>query len=154
MAKNSAVNEPVVSFIIPVDGVWGQFAVGIGRRIGIVYWDGYSTEATLLHIALEVETEDQYRCNRFNDAKADQRSRFFGGTMRLEEYGDIYEVTNGNLYRFSVDKDLVTLRTNVGVSNGLTWNEEIGKFYYIDTVMSDVKQYDYDAETGDISYCL
>lgn len=142
--------EPVVSFIIPVENSTDEFAVGIGRRIGIVRWDGRSAKATLLRIALEVEPETRYKTNRFNDAKADPRGRFFGGTMRLEECGDIFEVTNGSFYRYAADQKVVQLKTNIGVSNGLAWNEKSKKFYFIDTCTSDVKQFDYDVSTGDI----
>lgn len=149
-------NEPVVAFIIPVENTTDEFAVGIGRRVGIVRWNGRTPKATLLRIALEVETnDDRFKTNRFNDAKADPRGRFFGGTMRLEEFGDIFEVTNGNLHRYDdTTKRLVTVKTNVGISNGQSWNETIGKYYYIDSVMADVKQFDYNVTTGEISMSI
>lgn len=58
--------EPVVSFIIPVANAIDQFAVGIGRRVGIVNWDGVSPKAKLGPIAFEI---DEPSTNRFNDAK-------------------------------------------------------------------------------------
>lgn len=145
-----AAGEPVVSFIIPVEGAAGQFAVGIGRRVGIVQWDGRTPTAQLLRIAVEVEPEQRYLTNRWNDAKADPAGRLFGGTMRLEECGDIFEAAEGSVYRFARDEPLAKLKTDVGVSNGLTWNERTGKFYYIDTCTSDVKEFDYDVKTGEI----
>lgn len=42
------------------------------------------------------------------------------------------------------------LKNNIGVSNGLTWNEKTNKFYYIDSVDHDVKEFDYDPATGNI----
>lgn len=58
--------EPVVSFIIPVANAVDQYAVGIGRRVGIVTWDGFSPKAKLGPIAFEI---DEPSTNRFNDAK-------------------------------------------------------------------------------------
>lgn len=100
-----------------------------------------------------METEPRYLTNRWNDAKADPAGRLFGGTMRLEECGDIFEAAEGSLYRVARDQPLANLKTDVGVSNGLTWNERTGKFYFIDTCTLDVKEYDYDVKTGEICEC-
>lgn len=142
--------EPVLGFIIPVEGSKNEFAIGIGRRVGIISWDGKSPKAQLVRIALEVEKGEKYKTNRFNDAKADPTGRFYGGTMRLEECGDIFEAAEGNFYKYAKGEELSLLRTDVGVSNGLTWNAKNGKFYYIDTCTSDVKEFDYDAKTGNL----
>lgn len=146
--------EPIVSFIIPVansvDHYSDRYAVGIGRRVGIIQWDGKSSKAKLLHIAFEVEEDDKYINNRFNDAKADPIGRFYGGTMRFEELGDLFEVAGGSFYQYTKGEGVQTLLRNVHVSNGLAWNEDIHKFYYIDSVKLDVKEFDYDPKSGDI----
>lgn len=142
--------EPVVGFFIPVEGTTDQFAVGIGRRVGIISWDGVSEKAKLERIALEVEHDAKYVNNRWNDAKADPTGRLVGGTMRLEAIGDIFEAADGSLYSFAKDQELALLKTKIGVSNGLTWNEKTGKFYYIDTCALDIKEFDYNLKTGEI----
>lgn len=38
----------------------------------------------------------------------------------------------------------------IGVSNGLTWNKDGTKFYYIDSCDLDVKEFDCDPKTGNI----
>lgn len=139
-----------MSFIIPVEGAADEFAVGLGRRVGIIRWDGVDPKAQLLRIALEVEFEPRYVTNRWNDAKADPAGRLFGGTMRLEECGDIFEKSEGSFYRYAKDEPLAKLKTDIGVSNGLTWNSVTKKFYFIDTCTSDVKEFDYDVATGNI----
>lgn len=142
--------EKVVSFVFPVDGTTDQFAIGIGRRVGIVTWDGKAPVAKVTRIVGEVEQEELYRTNRFNDAKPDPFGRFYGGTMRLEECGDIFDAALGSLYRYSKEKGFENIRTKVGVSNGLAWNVEKNKFYYIDSCQMDVKEFDYDPKTGNI----
>lgn len=142
--------EPVVSFIIPVEGTTDQFAVGIGRRVGVIQWNGKSTQANLLRIVFEVEKDPSFKFNRFNDAKADPKGRFFGGTMRLEECGDLFASTSGSLYRYAKDEQVAKLKTNISVSNGLAWNEKTNKFYYIDTCQLNIKEFDYDPNTGDL----
>lgn len=93
-------NEPVVSFIIPVANSPDHFAVGIGRRVGVIEWDGVSPKAKLKHIGLEVEEDGEHAdITRFNDAKADPHGRFYGGTMRFEHLGDLFEKPYGTFYR-------------------------------------------------------
>lgn len=141
--------EPVVSFIIPVAGTTDQFAVGIGRRVGVVQWDGKSPKATLLRVALEVEDAEEFKQNRFNDAKADPSGRLYAGTMRIENC-DLFKLSHGAFYKFAANEALVKLRDPVRISNGLAWNEKTNKFYYIDSCDLDVKEFDYDPATGNI----
>lgn len=42
------------------------------------------------------------------------------------------------------------MKSEIGVSNGLTWNEKTNKFYYIDSCDLDVKEFDYDPKSGNI----
>lgn len=143
--------EPVVSFILPVANTTDQYAVGIGRRVGIVQWDGVSPYAKLGQICFEVDEEDK---NRFNDAKADPVGRFYGGTMHYEDLGDLFDVAAGTFYRYIKGEGVKDLLHNIHVSNGLAWNEKEKKFYFIDSCKWDVKEYDYDQKSGDICKLL
>lgn len=144
-------DEPVVSFIIPIENATNKYAIGIGRRVGILHWDGKSPSAHVDSIAFEVELGQN--TTRFNDAKADPFGRFYGGTMRLEALGSLFEIAAGTFYRYTKDKGATPLLHNVYVSNGLTWDKKGNKFYYIDSCKIDVKEYDYDPESGDICKC-
>lgn len=72
----------------------------------------------------------------------------------LEIDRDIFEKRLGTFYRFTKDEQFVPLKSSVGISNGLTWNEKTNKFYYIDSVDLDVKEYDYDPVTGNLGMCV
>lgn len=141
--------EPVVSFIIPVAGTADEFAVGIGRRVGIVQWDGKSPKGQLVRVALEVEDTAEFKHNRFNDAKTDPSGRLYAGTMRIEDC-DLFTHSHGAFYKFAANEPLVKLRDPVRISNGLTWNEKTNKFYFVDSCDLDVKEFDYDPATGNI----
>lgn len=56
----------------------------------------------------------------------------------------------GTFYRFTGKEQFVPLKNSIGVSNGLSWNEKTNKFYYIDSVDHDVKEFDYDPKSGNI----
>lgn len=59
--------------------------------------------------------------------------------------GSLYCITNDNL-----DKPEVAANP-VNISNGLAWNKENTKFYFVDTTPNTVTEYDYDNESGKIT---
>lgn len=140
--------ETLTPFIIPTANAPNEFAVGFGRRVGIVDWDGKSPKATLKRIAFEVDSDKIH--NQFNCVKADPYGRFYGGTMRTEKLGDLFEKPHAKLFRYVKGEGVTELIDNVFISNGMAWDEKLNKFYYIDSGKFDVKQYDYDPITGNI----
>uniref|UniRef100_A0A336K406 Regucalcin n=1 Tax=Culicoides sonorensis TaxID=179676 RepID=A0A336K406_CULSO len=139
-----------IGFISPVEGKENQFVVGLGPRLVLIHWDGVSALAKRVKVLVEVEQE--LKVTRFNDGKIDPRGRIFAGTMMSEEHGDIFAVRKGTLYRFeSKTGKCVPLKSKICISNGLAWDETRKRFYYIDSADYEVKEFDYDVETGDIS---
>ncbi|XP_036345033.1 regucalcin-like, partial [Rhagoletis pomonella] len=142
--KSKIEGEDLASFVIPIEGQNGKFIVGAARRAIIVDWNGVSNTSKVDSVLFEVEAGEKYAGNRFNDAKVDPRGRFFGGTMQYIG-NDTYPLAA--LYKY--DKGNVsTVKKDVGISNGLAWNEKLKKFYYIDTDTYEVNAYDYNFDTG------
>ncbi|XP_019534284.2 regucalcin [Aedes albopictus] len=140
---------PVISFIIPVKDSKTEFIIGTDKKITLIEWDGISEQAKFLKTIGEVEFD--LPDNRFNDAKTDSKGRFYAGTMRLEAKGDIFEARLGTFYRYDAKQNkFIVLKENIGVSNGLCWNESGNLLYYIDSCDLDVKEFHVD-ENGDIS---
>lgn len=55
----------------------------------------------------------------------------------------------GALYTFS--KNVTTKHlSDVGISNGLAWNDELNKMYYIDSHTGTLDEYDFDINEGKI----
>nr|XP_016923841.1 regucalcin isoform X1 [Drosophila suzukii] len=142
--KTKIEGETLAGFVLPVEGRPNEFAVGCGRRVVIVNWDGVSPTAKVVSTLFEVQPLMDK--NRLNDAKVDPRGRFFGGTMRY--IGDEFEFRHGELYRWEAGGQVSVIKGDVGISNGLAWDEKAKKFYYIDTTDYEVKSYDYDFNTG------
>ncbi|KAH8411254.1 hypothetical protein KR215_000946, partial [Drosophila sulfurigaster] len=136
--------ESFAGFVLPIAGNSQEFAVGCERRTVIVQWDGVSPKAKVVRTLFEVQPE--FKENRLNDAKTDPQGRFFGGTMRY--VGDEFEHRHGELYRWVAGGNVSLVKSDVGISNGLAWDEKAKKFYYIDTTDYEVKSYDYNFETG------
>ncbi|CAN5383323.1 SMP-30/gluconolactonase/LRE family protein [soil metagenome] len=84
--------------------------------------------------------------NRFNDGKCDPAGRFWAGTMAHDQ-----SENKGSLYRLNTDLSVDKVISGVTISNGLTWNPVAGKFYYIDTPAMEIRSYDYDNATGELS---
>jgi gluconolactonase len=82
---------------------------------------------------------------RWNDAKVSPDGYLFLGSMAYENQSN-----EGAFYRLSKDgQTLKRLFGDVGISNGLDWNKDLTKMYYIDTLTMKVEVFDYD--NGNIS---
>ncbi|HSQ39683.1 MAG TPA: SMP-30/gluconolactonase/LRE family protein, partial [Anaerolineales bacterium] len=84
--------------------------------------------------------------NRFNDGKCDPAGRLLAGTMDMDE-----KAASGNLYSLEAGKPPRKLLDGIRISNGLAWSPDYRLFYYIDTPTRQVRAFDYDLETGNIS---
>ena len=89
---------------------------------------------------------DEPASNRFNDGKCDPAGRLLAGTM-----DDAEKVASGNLYSLVAGKPPRKLLEGIRISNGLAWSPNHKTFYYIDTPTRQVRAYDYDLDSGDIS---
>lgn len=138
------------SFIIPLKCKKNQFAVGVGRNIEVINWDGVSDEATVLRTVINVEPDEFYSTNSLNDAKADPTGRLYAGTERALFCKDDPTVANASLYSFSKRTGLVQYVTNVYSSNGLVWNKNKRLFYYVDSCKFYIREYEWDPKTGAI----
>ncbi len=84
--------------------------------------------------------------NRFNDGKCDPAGRFWAGTISL-----IKKTGDAALYMLDTDKTLHLKINEVTNSNGICWSLDAKKLYYIDTPTKQVRAYDYDLDSTNIS---
>jgi sugar lactone lactonase YvrE len=92
------------------------------------------------------DPEQQLEGNRFNDGKCDPAGRFWAGTMAMNEVD-----AEGSLYSIDGVGKVMKHVSHIGVSNGLAWNVQADTMYYIDSPTREVKAYDYDLHTGNIT---
>lgn len=121
---------------------------GLNRNLAKISLYDKTSEPLVLHTVQNDKPK-----NRFNDGKADSRGRVWIGTMGYEEPKGKWNKNEGALFKFT--KENITFPTvmipRVSIANGLAWNHDGTKFYYIDTVTEEIAQYDYYAETGNIA---
>jgi len=143
------LGEKVLVFCIPIHGKRDQFIVGAGKRLLLVNWDGIQTMGHIVRVLCEVNVNGV----RINECKVDNKGRLFFGTMICEEQGDIMDLHKriGGLYRFTMTEGLVQLKDNVGLSNGIAWTGTYDKMLYCDSFDMNIKQFDFDIKTGNIS---
>jgi sugar lactone lactonase YvrE len=82
--------------------------------------------------------------NRCNDGKCDASGRLWVGTMHLES-----KLNAGSLYCYQ--KKLQKKIGCVSISNGICWSPDDSIMYYIDSAEYNIKAYDFDLLSGNIS---
>lgn len=119
----------------------GQLLVAVERRLAFFVWsDGVWRE----WVALEPEGVG----NRLNDGRCDPAGRFWVGSMF--DPASAGKAT-GFLHRVEADGTAVTLRSGIGVANGLAFAPDGRTMYFADTHRDTVWAYDYDVDTGEAS---
>lgn len=143
------LGEKTISFCVPIQGKKDQFIVGAGRRLLLVNWDGNTTVGQIAKVLSEIPVSG-VRINQFN---VDKQGRLYFGTMINEEQGDVMDLKTriGGLYRFTMTEGLVLLKDNIGMGNGITWNNGWNKMFFIDSYDLSVYEFDFDIKTGKIS---
>ncbi len=76
--------------------------------------------------------------NRWNDGKCNPDGTIWCGTMSIEE-----ELHKGGLYRLGAQEELNQVLSKISISNGLAWNPDLGRMYYIDSPTQSVQVFDY-----------
>ena len=117
----------------------GRLLVALEGRLGTIDW---SSGEWRDWIGLEQEGQG----NRLNDGRCDPAGRFWVGSMFAPTSA---RRSTGLLHRVEPDGTAVTVRSGIGVTNGLAFAPDGRTMYFADTPRELVWAYDYDVETGD-----
>jgi sugar lactone lactonase YvrE len=123
-----------VGFAIPAGA--GGFVAGVGRTV--VRLRDLHAEAERLH-GVEPSQPD----NRFNDAACDARGRLWAGTMSTTR-----EPGAANLYRVLASGEISVALAGATISNGLDWNLDATRLYYVDSPTQRIDAIDFDLDRG------
>lgn len=128
----------------------------VGKRIGTVALAANDKLIVALQGSIEeldfkageqkelIKIESDKTDNRCNDGKCDAAGRLWVGTMHVEA-----KLNEGALYCY--DDSLQKKISNTSVSNGICWTNDSRTMYYIDSFDYNIKAYDFDLNTGNIS---
>jgi sugar lactone lactonase YvrE len=124
---------------IALTNVPGRLLVAIEAGLGFLNW---ATGAFEPWVSLEPDGTG----NRLNDGRCDPAGRFWVGSM-FDPASD--GRATGRLHRVEPDGAVATIRTGIGVANGLAFSPDGTTMYFADTHRRTVWAYDYDASAGD-----
>lgn len=129
--------EEMIGAVVPS----GKETLILALETGIASFNYNTKELRPLGV---LENSDQNL--RFNDGKCGPNGNLWIGTMHKN-------LTPGYGNLFKVDHELKeTLQIkNTSISNGMAWSPDKTKFYYIDTAVYEVWQYDFDVVKSEIS---
>jgi L-arabinonolactonase len=117
----------------------GRLLVALEGRLGTIDWPSGEWRDRL---SLEPEGQG----NRLNDGRCDPAGRFWVGSMFAPTSAGRF---TGLLHRVEPDGSAVTVRSGIGVTNGLAFAPDGRTMYFADTPRELVWAYDYDVETGE-----
>ncbi|WP_297693663.1 SMP-30/gluconolactonase/LRE family protein [uncultured Eudoraea sp.] len=136
--ENSAWHlEEMIGAVIPS----GKETLILALETGIASFNYNTRELRPLGI---LENSDKKL--RFNDGKCDPNGNLWIGTMHKNlkpGYGNLFKVDHEL-------KDTLQIK-NTSISNGMAWSPDKTKFYYIDTAVYEVWQFDFDVVKAEIS---
>jgi len=109
----------------------------LGLQDGLYEYDRTDKSCTLLHQPPETSKE-----TRWNDGKCAPDGSIWGGTMSVHQKPAL-----GHLYQLDTQGRLIHMMDGIGISNGLAWNMDLERMYYIDTWRRSVQVFRYDTKT-------
>ncbi len=123
---------------LALTGTPGRLLVAVERRLAFFDWPSGTWRDW-------IELEPDNGGNRLNDGRCDPAGRFWVGSM--------FDPTSagratGLLHRIDGDGTAATVRSAIGVSNGLAFAPDGRTMYFADTHRDTVWAYDFDADTG------
>jgi sugar lactone lactonase YvrE len=93
-----------------------------------------------------IQLEPEGTGNRLNDGRCDPAGRFWVGSMFDPAAARRF---TGLLHRVSPEGEVTTVRSGIGVANGLAFSPDGSTMYFADTPRETVWAYDYDLATGE-----
>jgi sugar lactone lactonase YvrE len=123
-----------VGFALPSDR--GGFVAGLGRTL-IALTDLDAAPRRLGAVEPAVAE------NRFNDAAVDPRGRLWAGTMST-----VRRPAAAALYRFETGSPPEVALAGATISNGLDWNLDATRLYYVDSIAQRIDAIDFDVDRG------
>jgi hypothetical protein len=88
---------------------------------------------------------------RYNDGRFDPVGRFLVGTKSEKDFFLEKEIVKGKLFSY-IDGVSKVLLNDLLISNGIGFSHSGDKMYFIDTPTKKVAQYEYNLNTGDITF--
>ena len=136
--KNRAIATPSrIGTVVPTED--GNTLVALEDGV-------YKLNTTTEEITRFADMSEPLKDRRLNDGKCDPAGRFWVGSMHMAQ-----KAKEAKLYAVKNSETVTVMVDSVTISNGIVWTSDKSTMYYIDTPTSEIKAYDYDNATGNIT---
>ncbi|GJQ86432.1 hypothetical protein Trydic_g10339 [Trypoxylus dichotomus] len=141
----------MLNSIIPIEGHQNEFAVATGKELIRVRWDGISDQVEKLETIAKIPKAGSHY--NFNDARVDFSGQLWIGYLGLDPINGDFGIFDkgGGLISVQGNKSVKEHLDGITLSNGLDWNQNQNKFYYVDSRPGEIYQFDYDPNNQKIS---
>ncbi|GAA0877844.1 SMP-30/gluconolactonase/LRE family protein [Algoriphagus jejuensis] len=123
---------------VVLEGQEGKLILGLDRKLA-----RFDLETEELEWLCGVE--EALDLHRFNDGKVDAKGRIWIGTLSTK-----FTDGAGSLYRIGKDLKPEVQLSDLTISNGMAWTEDLKTFYFIDTPTRQVREFAFESESGGI----
>ncbi|XP_060518027.1 regucalcin-like [Cylas formicarius] len=144
--------EDLVHAVIPVKGKPDEFFIPLNEELQVINWDGQSAEYSVVKSLWKFDDKLKGK-SIFNDAKCDQTGRLWIGTLDSRIVGlPAPKVDQWEGFFISYQKGkVVTHATNIGISNGIAFDDVLKKLYFVDTASGIIDQFDFEEGSGTLA---
>ncbi|XP_039289141.1 regucalcin isoform X2 [Nilaparvata lugens] len=141
------------SVVVPLKGQKDKYVVGVNSSVATLTWDSKSSSTSKPAIITELT---QNKTIRTHTGKADPMGRFWIGTLgpfREDSAGQEQPafLNSANEYLITAEGKAIIKIPDVSIPDGLAWNADKTKMYFVDTYDHKILVFDYDNGSGDIS---
>lgn len=144
--------ETKINRVIQLDQYVGSIVLKEDGNAVVALQNGfYHLNTKTEELRFICDPESNLPNNRLNDGKCDSMGRFWTGSMNMDANEDGGNVkATGQLYFLDAHGNAHRRFGMLKIGNGIGWNKEFTKMYYIDSPERVVWSFDFDAETGSI----
>lgn len=134
-----------LGFVIPFKGSDDLYAIGAGRDLIVVQWDGESDEAKLLCTQFEIEPIET---NFLHLAHTDPWGRFWTESLRQVMCDKNSKTPPGHILMSNDGKTLTPMVENLTIANDFVFDRIRNILYYGESCSAQIRAQDIDPTTG------
>ncbi|KAL8730856.1 MAG: hypothetical protein Q9166_003783 [cf. Caloplaca sp. 2 TL-2023] len=141
--------DAAISTTAHIEGTEDELIVGAKLGFAIFNWKSQKLEY-IKKVWNESDGPGKGERLRCNDGAVDRAGRYWVGTMNDSKV-KAPPTDEGVLFRLDPDLSLHRMIENVTIPNGIGWNADDTKMFFIDSPTGNIFVFDFDVETGSVS---
>lgn len=140
--------ETSAGSITPIKGSRTRFIVGVGGGFKIIKWNGISKLVKVIE-TIDARRNKNSPANIMVDSMVDMTGRLYNGDQ-TPAVCDFSQPANASLYTYKKGEGVVKRLHHLRLANAPTFNQKEKKCYFTDACAFDIKEFEWDPDTGDL----